>query len=338
MRLLPLLRLCVLIGIMSVAGIAQAQQIPISHWPVPTTGSTSLQNGDIVPATRSGVTYALRFGLGFTCATNQFLTQITSTGSGVCSALPAAGAAAAGTLTGTFLAANVVSSSLTSLGTLSSLTVSGNEQAGSISIGSTSAHTGAVIDLGSTTSSAILSSGTTAQRPGSPMNGMLRYNSSLGTLDSYVNNAWAPLGGYIQPSATSATFTKTSSAALATVTGLSANLAAGKTYTYEMVLYLTAGATGGVQVDLAGGTATATSLISEGQLNAGNTATNNTRSSTLATVMCSAAGATVYTCLINGSIVTNAAGTFAPRFAQNTSNGTPSTVVIGSYMKVTQAN
>jgi len=32
--------------------------------------------------------------------------------------------------------------------------------------------------------------GTTAQRPSSPTNGMLRYNTSTAHLEAYVNNAW----------------------------------------------------------------------------------------------------------------------------------------------------
>lgn len=35
-----------------------------------------------------------------------------------------------------------------------------------------------------------LASGTTAQRPGSPSNGMVRYNSTLGCMESYVQGAW----------------------------------------------------------------------------------------------------------------------------------------------------
>jgi hypothetical protein len=33
-------------------------------------------------------------------------------------------------------------------------------------------------------------SGTTAQRPASPINGMLRYNTTLNKLEGYANNAW----------------------------------------------------------------------------------------------------------------------------------------------------
>lgn len=42
-----------------------------------------------------------------------------------------------------------------------------------------------------TTGSAILPSGTTAQRDGSPANGYIRYNSTTGQLEAYVQSAWA---------------------------------------------------------------------------------------------------------------------------------------------------
>lgn len=35
-----------------------------------------------------------------------------------------------------------------------------------------------------------LPAGTTAQRPGTPNTGMIRYNSTLGCLESYVQSAW----------------------------------------------------------------------------------------------------------------------------------------------------
>jgi hypothetical protein len=37
--------------------------------------------------------------------------------------------------------------------------------------------------------------GTTAQRSGSPVNGMLRYNSSLASFEGYVDGAWGGVGG-----------------------------------------------------------------------------------------------------------------------------------------------
>lgn len=40
-----------------------------------------------------------------------------------------------------------------------------------------------------------LPSGTTAQRPGSPANGMIRYNSTLSQFEGYANSAWGSIGG-----------------------------------------------------------------------------------------------------------------------------------------------
>ena len=40
-----------------------------------------------------------------------------------------------------------------------------------------------------------LPSGTTAQRPASPANGMIRFNSSLPGLEGYINGAWVTIGG-----------------------------------------------------------------------------------------------------------------------------------------------
>jgi hypothetical protein len=81
-----------------------------------------------------------------------------------------------GSVSGT--AATVTNASqpnITSVGTLSSLTVSG--------------------DLSMTGTTALrLPSGTTAQRPASPINGMLRYNTSLGSLEGYANGAWNSIG------------------------------------------------------------------------------------------------------------------------------------------------
>jgi hypothetical protein len=44
------------------------------------------------------------------------------------------------------------------------------------------------------------------------------------------------------------------------------------------------------------------------------------------------------TCHITGTIIVNAGGTFIPRFAQNTSNGTASKVKTGSSMTIRQLN
>jgi hypothetical protein len=64
--------------------------------------------------------------------------------------------------------------------------------------GITSINNGTALDLSSNTtssnSSLILPVGTTGTRP-TGVNGMIRYNSTTPTVEAYVNNAWASLGG-----------------------------------------------------------------------------------------------------------------------------------------------
>jgi hypothetical protein len=46
------------------------------------------------------------------------------------------------------------------------------------------------LDVGSNTDAIDVPSGTTAQRPSSPSNGMIRYNTTLNLLESYANGSW----------------------------------------------------------------------------------------------------------------------------------------------------
>jgi len=47
----------------------------------------------------------------------------------------------------------------------------------------------------SATGAAYLPAGTTAQRPASPVNGYMRYNSDLLAMEAYVNGSWGSVGG-----------------------------------------------------------------------------------------------------------------------------------------------
>jgi hypothetical protein len=47
----------------------------------------------------------------------------------------------------------------------------------------------------SATGAAFMPSGTTAQRPASPVNGYMRYNSDLLAMEAYVNGFWGSVGG-----------------------------------------------------------------------------------------------------------------------------------------------
>lgn len=79
-------------------------------------------------------------------------------------------------LSGTTLGSGVVNSSLTSVGTLTGLTVSG--------------------DINMTGTGAIdVASGTAAERPGAPSAGMIRFNTDDTTFEGYNGTAWGAIGG-----------------------------------------------------------------------------------------------------------------------------------------------
>lgn len=62
-----------------------------------------------------------------------------------------------------------------------------------IGVESTSPRTNVVVDLGASTTSFIPPTGTTAQRPGTGINGMIRYNSDLKSFEGYINGSWGYL-------------------------------------------------------------------------------------------------------------------------------------------------
>ena len=106
-----------------------------------------------------------------------------------------------GNLTGSVLTA--AQTSITSVGTLGSLTVSGDVtvDTNSLKVDSTNNRVGILnaspdvtLDIGSATDSIHIPVGTTAQRPSSPAAGYFRYNSSLSQFEGYTD-AWGAIGG-----------------------------------------------------------------------------------------------------------------------------------------------
>lgn len=145
------------------------------------------------------------------------------------------------------------------------------------------------------------------------------------------------VAGYL-PSSVSTQFDKTSNTTLAAITGLTATLLAGKTYKFILVLYTTNGTVGGIKVDMNGGTATATTYKANGYTLYSTTAitTLGANKTALTDTFINTAGFVIDTVVVEGSIIVNGAGTFIPQFAQNTSNGTTSSVLVGSTMNVWQ--
>lgn len=69
---------------------------------------------------------------------------------------------------------------------------------GAVAIGTTSAASaGTIFDMGNSANASLtllLPSGTTGQRPGTGINGMIRYNSTATAVEAYQNNAWTAFG------------------------------------------------------------------------------------------------------------------------------------------------
>lgn len=145
--------------------------------------------------------------------------------------------------------------------------------------------------------------------------------------------AVVPSGQWLrQPSSrtrTSAAFNKTTSTALATVTGLSVNVLAGRSYSFEARLFVDADVTGGSKYAI-NGTATATAIIYHIDLicDATSAFVITSRQTALAGSV-GQAGCTAGLAIIRGTITVNAAGTLLVEFAQNAASGT-STVLAGS--------
>lgn len=132
-------------------------------------------------------------------------------------------------------------------------------------------------------------------------------------------------------------FNATSTTTLADVVGIGVNVAAGKIYRFEAVLYTTSNVAGGVKVNI-GGSATATSIIYEAEVWQGGipVATGAQRGTSFAAAVGDVTAVTTAKIIINGIITVNAAGYIIPQFAQNASNGTASSVLVGSTFTVNE--
>lgn len=137
-------------------------------------------------------------------------------------------------------------------------------------------------------------------------------------------------------------FSRTSSTALTAITGLSATLTSGKTYAFKLKIFANSLGSGGMQMDLGGGSATVTDIRGAafiGPYTPTSLTTSGDEITALGTNVCNDNnGNEDYFCYIDGIITVNAGGTFIPRFAQSVSSGSASKVYRGSYMEINQIN
>ena len=140
----------------------------------------------------------------------------------------------------------------------------------------------------------------------------------------------------------SGTLTANTNTTLAAVPGLTVPVLAGASYIYEVYLQGVSGASGGLKVSMYGSSTTATftagyadSWMYNGTTVAGQTQTQAASGNQIAT------NAIYSSATITGSFTTTAstgAGNFAVMAAQNTSNGTSTTVLAGSYVCLTRVS
>jgi len=135
-------------------GITDAQPLAsnltdLSNLSYPLTANILIGTDDM--GVMSQLAY-LEYGLGLVSQNSAYDTRFYLGLGG----LAVLGAAPAGTLTGTTLASNVVTSSLTSVGTLGTLTVSGLTSLGTVECNTLTALTGVTVDTGEGNSTAVL--------------------------------------------------------------------------------------------------------------------------------------------------------------------------------------
>jgi hypothetical protein len=144
-----------------------------------------------------------------------------------------------------------------------------------------------------------------------------------GTIYGRKDAAWFAAGGAAQQvSVLTSQFDKTSNTTLSEVTGLSIDVVAGNTYIFNAVLQTTDGGGGGkIAIN---GSCTSSMFIAGFSVFAAATS--------LGTVVANGNG--LGCVIVEGSITVSASGTLYPEFAQNSSNASASSVLVGSFFKV----
>jgi hypothetical protein len=150
----------------------------------------SAYSANIFSLTDAGVLTVPQISAGGSVGTNGQVLASTGTG------LQWINASGTGTVTSIIAGTGLSGGTITTNGTISLTYTSVTIGSTSVSLGSTITSIGGLDILTATgTSHWVLPVGTTAQRPGTPATGMIRYNSSISSFEGYSSGAWASLGG-----------------------------------------------------------------------------------------------------------------------------------------------
>jgi hypothetical protein len=144
--------------------------------------------------------------------------------------------------------------------------------------------------------------------------------------------AGASVAGWVQwagQKRVTSDFNTGNSTTLTNITGLSATLAAGRTYSFVAELYTTSDVAAGVKFAI-GGTATATAIVYEAIVHNAAALVAQTRATALGTEVGAVTAVTVAKCTITGTITVANAGTLTVQMAQNVGNATGSVALRGS--------
>ncbi len=127
-------------------------------------------------------------------------------------------------------------------------------------------------------------------------------------------------------------FDKAGTTTLSDVTGLSITLTAAKIYSFEVVLFTSGTAAGGIKASMSG-TVVPTSIIYEGHTTTAGGIAYFARTDVIDNPVSAVTGVSVATIRIFGLITVTTGGTLTVKFAQNVASGT-SSVLVGSFMRV----
>lgn len=171
--------------------------------------------------------------------------------------------------------------------------------------------------------------------PTSPTNGDLW--TTTGGLYARINGATVgPFGAgggggtTITTATVTSQFDKTTDTVLADVPGLLIPVTSGNNYVFHAVLFVTAGSSGGVQAAING--PSMTTIAYNGTTNNGTGSLASANATAVGTAVGKQTSSSVRM-VISGTCTPSASGNITIQFAQNASNGTPSSVLVGSFME-----